>query len=65
MGFDSRFAYKKREDSTFIKGRSADILLDDEPVGLFGEVNPKVLSNLELGTPVVAFEIYLPRDGQW
>jgi phenylalanyl-tRNA synthetase beta chain len=65
MGLDSRFAYKKREDPTFIKGRSADILLDDEPVGLFGEVNPKVLSNLELGTPVVAFEIYLPRDGQW
>ncbi len=65
MGFDSRFAYKKREDPTFIKGRSADILLDDEPVGLFGEVNPKVLSNLELGTPVIAFEIYLPRDGQW
>ncbi|MFW9967157.1 MAG: phenylalanine--tRNA ligase subunit beta [Candidatus Thorarchaeota archaeon] len=65
MGLDGRFAYEKRRDPTFIKGRSADILLDGEQIGLFGEVSPKVLSNLELGTPSVAFEIYLPRDGQW
>jgi phenylalanyl-tRNA synthetase beta chain len=65
IGLDGRFVYQKRGDPTFIEGRSADILVDGEPVGLFGEINPEVLSNLELGTPVVAFEIYLPRDGQW
>jgi phenylalanyl-tRNA synthetase beta chain len=65
MGLDGRFAYEKRSDPTFITGRSADILLDGEPIGLFGEVSPEVLSNLELGTPSVAFEIFLPRDGQW
>ncbi|MHA2310303.1 MAG: phenylalanine--tRNA ligase subunit beta [Candidatus Thorarchaeota archaeon] len=65
IGADGRFSYRKREDSTFIKGRCADILLDEEPIGMFGEVSPLVLSNLDLGTPVVAFEIFLPRDGQW
>jgi phenylalanyl-tRNA synthetase beta chain len=65
LGLKGRFAYKKREDPTFIEGRSADILLDGNPIGLFGEVSPEVLTNLGLGTPTIAFEIYLPRDGKW
>jgi phenylalanyl-tRNA synthetase beta chain len=65
MGLDNRFSFKNRSDPTFIKGRVADILLDGNPIGLFGEVSPEVLSNLELGTPSLAFEIFLPRDGQW
>ncbi len=65
LGLENRFAYKEREDTTFIKGRSADILVDGNPIGVFGEIAPEVLSNLELGTPVIAFEIYLPRTGQW
>jgi phenylalanyl-tRNA synthetase beta chain len=65
IGVDGRFTYRRREDPTFIEGRCADILLDEEPIGLFGEVSPEVLSNLELGTPTLAFEIFLPRDGKW
>ncbi|MFX0108496.1 MAG: phenylalanine--tRNA ligase subunit beta [Candidatus Hodarchaeota archaeon] len=65
MGLDNRFAFKRREDPTFIKGRAADILVDGNPVGWFGEVTPEVLSNLEMGTPVVAFEIFLPISGEW
>lgn len=65
MGLDKRFSFKKRSDPTFIKGRAADIFLDGNPIGLFGEVSPEVLSNLELGTPTLAFEIFLPKDGQW
>ncbi|MFW9846015.1 MAG: phenylalanine--tRNA ligase subunit beta [Candidatus Thorarchaeota archaeon] len=65
LGLDGRFTYKKSEDPTFISGRTADILVEGNPVGWFGEVSPEVLSNFELGTPVVAFEIFLAKDGQW
>ncbi|MFX1263336.1 MAG: phenylalanine--tRNA ligase subunit beta [Promethearchaeota archaeon] len=65
LGLDGHFSYRRREDRTFIEGRCADILLDGEPIGLFGEISPEVLANLELGTPTLAFEIFLPRDGKW
>ncbi len=65
LGLDGAFSYFEREDSTFITGRAADILKDGEPFGMFGEIAPQVLTNLDLKMPVVAFEIYLPRTGEW
>jgi len=65
LGLDGAFSYSEREDPTFIPGRAADILKTGEPIGMFGEIAPEVLTNLDLKMPVVAFEIYLPRSGEW
>ena len=65
MGLDGRFEFKTREDPSFIIGRAGDILVDGQPVGLFGEVSPQVLTNFGIGMPIVAFEVFLPFDGEW
>lgn len=65
LGLDGMFSYSEREDSTFIAGRAADILKSGVPIGMFGEIAPEVLMNLDLKMPVVAFEIFLPRTGEW
>ncbi|NHJ13103.1 MAG: phenylalanine--tRNA ligase subunit beta, partial [Candidatus Thorarchaeota archaeon] len=65
MGLESRFEFKTREDESFIKGRAADILVDKQPVGVFGEISPQVLANFNIGKPIVAFEVFLPFDGEW
>jgi len=59
----SNLGYKmkleKTEDSRFIKGRSAKVLVDKKSAGVIGEINPLALENFGLETPVVAFEIDL------
>jgi len=42
---------------SFIPGRCGAILLGKDIIGMFGEISPKVLGNLELGNPVSAFEL--------
>jgi phenylalanyl-tRNA synthetase beta chain len=44
---------------SFIPGRCGAVYLKSqkEPLGFFGEINPKVLLNLELNNPVSAFEL--------
>ncbi|QSG10496.1 Phenylalanyl-tRNA synthetase beta subunit [Halapricum desulfuricans] len=41
---------------TFISGRTAEIVVDGDAVGVIGEVHPKVLVEHDLELPVVAFE---------
>ncbi|RLI55355.1 MAG: phenylalanine--tRNA ligase subunit beta [Candidatus Thorarchaeota archaeon] len=65
LGLDGKFSFRASTTPTFINGRSADILVGDARVGLFGEVSPEVLSNFEITSPVMAFEIRLPRSGAW
>ncbi|MDF1539355.1 MAG: phenylalanine--tRNA ligase subunit beta [Candidatus Thorarchaeota archaeon] len=65
MGLDGRFKYEGIENPSFIKGRCATILVDERPIGIFGEVSPKVLEKFQIGNPIIAFELSLPNDGQW
>ncbi len=65
MGLKGRFRFASCRDPSFITGRSARILIDQEDVGIVGEINPIVLTNFEIGNPVVAFEMNLPQDGAW
>ena len=44
---------------TFIDGRTAEIVLDGESVGVLGEIHPKVLVDHDLELPVAAFEFRL------
>jgi len=42
---------------SFLETRCGEILINDKPVGLFGELHPKVLENWKLEKPVIVFEI--------
>lgn len=46
-------------DEAFIEGRRADIIVDGETMGVFGEIHPEVLEAFELSMPVSAFEMDL------
>jgi phenylalanyl-tRNA synthetase beta chain len=41
----------------FIPGRSGQILLDGQKVGIIGEVHPQVLSNWKIEVPVAVWEL--------
>jgi len=43
----------------FISGRAAEVVVDDEAVGVVGEVHPEVLVEHDLELPVAAFEFDL------
>lgn len=65
LDLDDKFKFVTSIDPTFINGRTAQIIVNDKIVGLFGEVAPEVLNNFEITSPIVVFEIRLPRDCQW
>ncbi len=48
---------------TFIDGRAAEVVLDGEPAGVVGEVDPAVLVEFDLELPVAAFELRLAALG--
>jgi len=52
---------KNHDNPSFIKGRSGVVLLgnSNKEIGHFGEINPKVLENHDLNTPVAALELDL------
>ncbi len=65
LGLGDRFKFESVKSPEFIEGRSANIKIDGEIWGVFGEVSPSVLSNFGIGYPVVAFEIFMPRSTDW
>jgi phenylalanyl-tRNA synthetase beta chain len=65
LGLEGKFGFTEREDPTFIKGRTGDIVVNGRKVGLFGELSPEVLARFEISNPAVGFEVKLPRSGLW
>ncbi len=65
LDLDEKFKFVASDDPTFIKGRTAHIVVNDKVVGVFGEIAPEVLNNFGITSPTVAFELRLPRDLQW
>jgi len=65
LGLANRFEFKAVQNNTFIDGRAGSIMVDNEEVGLFGEIHPEALEAFGIGTPVMAFELRLPRTGKW
>ncbi|NCN52034.1 phenylalanine--tRNA ligase subunit beta [archaeon] len=45
----------------FVEGRSGEIFLEGEKIGLIGEVHPKILKNWKIKMPVSLFEINLEK----
>jgi len=56
---DIEWDVEESSDEAFIEGRRADIIVNGQKVGVFGEVHPEVLEKFQLSTPVVGFEIDL------
>jgi len=44
-------------DPAFIEGRCADVLINGEKAGVFGEIHPEVISNFGLEHPIIGFEL--------
>jgi len=56
MGMDEA-KLSESEDGAFLAGRRADIIVDGECIGVFGELHPGVILNFGLDHPVVGFEV--------
>lgn len=54
-----KYELKASDHSSFIPGRSANIIINKKPVGIIGEIHPLVLNNWKLEKPVVGFELDL------
>ncbi len=57
----SKFYVVASDSGAYIPGRGAQIVFEDEMVGSFGELHPEVISNFDLGNPIVGFELDLER----
>ena len=45
----------------FIEGRTGKIIIDNQDIGLIGEISPQVIENWKLENPAAAFEINLQK----
>lgn len=45
------------KNKAFLEGRYAEIIVEKEPIGFVGQLNPEVLVNFELEMPACAFEL--------
>jgi phenylalanyl-tRNA synthetase beta chain len=50
---------KPTQDSSFLDGRVASIMVGDQRLGVVGEIHPEVLNNFGVENPTMAFEINL------
>jgi phenylalanyl-tRNA synthetase beta chain len=56
-GFDITGVTKTYEDSMFVSGRGAGVLVGDKKIGMVGEISPQIIDNFKLRVPVAGFEI--------
>jgi len=52
------YQIKPKEHPGFIKGRCAQIQINNKEIGYFGELHPKTITNFELEHPIIAFELW-------
>jgi len=53
------YTVAKSGDPAFIEGRRADVIINGERAGVFGEIHPEVISNFGLEHPIIGFELKL------
>ncbi len=53
------FTVKESQRPSFIEGRIGEVFVDQQKIGLIGEIHPQVLTNWGLQVPVVALELDL------
>ena len=55
---------RARNFPIFIKGRSGEIIVNDESVGLIGEIHPEILEKWGIKMPTVIFELDLTKKAE-
>jgi phenylalanyl-tRNA synthetase beta chain len=61
MNFGLEWQIKETEHPSFIDGRAGRAIVRGTEVGIFGEINPKVLEAWKLENPAAAFELDIER----
>lgn len=56
-----KYVVKESSRPSFIPGRIGEIVVNDEKIGIIGEVHPQVLANWDLTVPVVGLELNLEK----
>ncbi len=56
-GLNIEFQIEEEKNDSFISGRCAKIIANKKAIGIFGEINPKVLQNFSIEFPVCALEL--------
>jgi phenylalanyl-tRNA synthetase beta chain len=59
--FGIEWQIKQTTHPTFIEGRTGTIIIDNQEIGIIGEISPQVLENWKLENPAAAFEINLQK----
>jgi phenylalanyl-tRNA synthetase beta chain len=54
-----KYTIQPSSSGTYLEGRGAEVSVNGSVVGTFGEVHPIVITDFELGYPIVAFELDL------
>ena len=57
--FNAKFETKAAENSSFISGRSADIIYMEKVIGQMGEISPLLIDSFKIKMPIAAFELDL------
>ncbi|MCL4381778.1 phenylalanine--tRNA ligase subunit beta [Candidatus Marsarchaeota archaeon] len=60
LGYE--YIFKESKNPSFIEGRYAEIIVDGEKIGEFGELHPQVLLNFKLEEPVAAAELRILKN---
>lgn len=55
----AEYTLRSSNYNTFIGGRGADIIVEGDVIGYFGEISPEVITDFEITHPVIMFEINL------
>ena len=56
------FQIKEHKHPSYIEGRCAAIVVNNEVVGIFGELHPAILECFKLEEPTVACELTLVKE---
>ncbi len=56
---DKEYKIKETEHLGFISGRAGEIIINNQSIGIIGEIHPRVLRNWKIKMPVSALEIDL------
>jgi phenylalanyl-tRNA synthetase beta chain len=59
--FGVEWQIKETTHPTFIEGRTGQITIDNQDIGIIGEISPQILENWNLENPTAAFEINLQK----
>ncbi len=54
---DKNYEIKETENPSFINGRCGEIIINNKPVGILGEINPTVLKNNKIKMPTASLEM--------